>query len=69
MKPLNRPRLRPRPPPDIPVGTVIRLAPVVDEHGVLFAYFIIDDATGEALDLVSAECVRAWRGKVIATAK
>ena len=44
--------------PDISPGAVIRLAPVVDEHGVLFAYFIIDDTTGEALDLVAAECVR-----------
>ena len=44
--------------PDIPVGAVLRLSPVVDEHGALFAYFIIDDATGEALHLVAAECVR-----------
>ena len=47
--------------PDIPPGAVIRLAPVVDEHGRLFAFWLIDDRTGEALDLVAAECVRVSR--------
>ena len=46
---------------NIPVGAVIRLAPVVDEDGQLFAYWIVDDRSGEALDLVAAECVRVTR--------
>jgi hypothetical protein len=42
---------------DIPVGAVLRLKPMVDDDGQMFGYWVIDDATGEPLDLVSAECV------------
>jgi hypothetical protein len=45
-------------PLDLPVGAILRLAPMRDEDGVLFAYWVIDDATGEPLDLVAAEHVR-----------
>ena len=46
---------------DLPVGAVLRLAPMVDEDGQIFAYWIIDDRSGEPLDLVSAESVRVTR--------
>jgi hypothetical protein len=46
---------------DIRAGSIIRLAPVVDEDGALFAFWIIDDRSGEPLDLVSAESVRITR--------
>lgn len=46
---------------NIPVGSVLRLAPMRDEGGQVFAYWIIDDRSGEPLDLVSAECVRVTR--------
>ena len=43
---------------DIPVGAVLRLAPMVDEDGQIVGYWVIDDRSGEPLDLVSVESVR-----------
>jgi hypothetical protein len=44
---------------DLPVGVVVRLAPMRDENGQIFAYWVIDDATDDPLDLVPASAVRA----------
>lgn len=44
--------------PDIPLGAIIRIAPMRDENDRIFCHWVIDDATGEPLDLVAAECVR-----------
>jgi hypothetical protein len=46
---------------DIPVGAVIRLKRMVDEDGQIVGYWVIDDATDEPLDVVSAESVRVSR--------
>jgi hypothetical protein len=46
---------------DLPIGAVLRLKPMRDEDGQVFAFWIIDDPTGEPLDLVPAECVRITR--------
>jgi hypothetical protein len=46
---------------DLPIGAVLRLKPMVDDDGQVFGYWVIDDATGEPLDLVSAESVRVTR--------
>ena len=46
---------------DLPVGAVLRLSPMRDDDGQVFGYWIIDDATDEPLDLVSAESVRVTR--------
>ena len=45
---------------NIPIGAVLRLEPMPDEDGQIIGYWIIDDATDEPLDLVSAR-VRARR--------
>jgi hypothetical protein len=46
---------------NIPVGAVLRLKAMHDEDGQIVGYWVIDDATGEPLDLVSAESVRVTR--------
>ena len=43
---------------DLPIGAVLRLKPMRDDDGQVFAYWVIDDRSGEPLDLVSAESVR-----------
>jgi hypothetical protein len=43
---------------NIPVGAVLRLKAMVDEDDWIVGYWVIDDATDEPLDLVSADCVR-----------
>ena len=46
---------------DLPIGAVLRLKAMVDDDGQVFGYWVIDDATGDPLDLVSAESVRVTR--------
>ena len=46
---------------NLPIGAALRLKPMVDEDGQIVGYWVIDDATGEALDLVSVESVRVTR--------
>ena len=47
---------------NLPIGAVLRLKAMVDEDdGQIVGYWVIDDATGEPLDLVSPECVRITR--------
>ena len=43
---------------DLPVGTVVRLAPMRDDDGSIIGVWVINDVTDEALDLVPPECVR-----------
>jgi hypothetical protein len=44
--------------PNIRVGAVLRVAPMRDDDGQVIGYWIIDDRSGEPIDLVSAESVR-----------
>jgi hypothetical protein len=46
---------------DLPIGAVLRLKPMIDDDGQIVGYWIIDDRSGEPLDLVSADCVRVTR--------
>lgn len=44
---------------DIPVGAILRLEPIFDDDdGSIFAYWIIDDRTGDILKMALAEQLR-----------